>query len=124
LPATRAGITRKLVKRENPHGGVAAPVTATEKGSSVLKQKRLTEAVNSVHISQARDVPLNATWLNQPLLTLKQAAIYAICTPRYLQNQIRSGRLKALKPTGKLLRIRRSDLEKFLESGATVGGGE
>ena len=38
---------------------------------------------------------------NQPLLTLKQAAQYAICTPRYLQNQIRRGRLKALKPTGK-----------------------
>ena len=59
---------------------------------------------------------------NQPLLTLKQAAQYAICTPRYLQNQIRRGRLKALKPTGKLVRIRRSDLEKFLESGATIGG--
>jgi excisionase family DNA binding protein len=61
------------------------------------------------------------TWGNQPLLTLKQAAQYAICTPRYLQHQIRRGRLKALKPTGKLVRIRRSDLEKFLESGATIG---
>jgi len=57
-----------------------------------------------------------------PLLTLKQAAQYAICTPRYLQKQIRAGRLKALKPTGKLLRIRRADLDAFLESGATIGG--
>jgi excisionase family DNA binding protein len=65
---------------------------------------------------------VSLTWGNQPLLTLKQAAIYAICTPRYLQNQIRLGRLKALKPTGKLVRIRRADLEKFLESGATIGG--
>jgi len=65
---------------------------------------------------------VSPTWGNQPLLTLKQAALYAICTPRYLQNQIRSGRLKALKPTGKLVRIRRADLEKFLESGATIGG--
>ena len=61
-------------------------------------------------------------WGNQPILTLKQAAQYAICTPRYLQNQIRLGKLKALKPSGKLLRIRRSDLENFLESGATIEG--
>jgi hypothetical protein len=40
---------------------------------------------------------VSLTWGNQPLFTLKQAAQYAICTPRYLQNQIRSGRLKALK---------------------------
>jgi excisionase family DNA binding protein len=63
------------------------------------------------------------TW-DSPLLTLRQASQYAICTPRYLQRQIRVGRLKALKTTGKLLRIRHSDLEAFLESGATIGGGE
>ena len=62
-------------------------------------------------------------WDNQ-LLTLSLAAQYAICTPRYLQKQIRAGRLRALKPTGKLLRIRRGDLDRFLETGATVGGDE
>ncbi len=56
------------------------------------------------------------------ILTKRQAADYVCCTPRYLENQIRAGRLKALKPTGKLVRIRLSDLEKFLESGATIGG--
>jgi excisionase family DNA binding protein len=56
------------------------------------------------------------------ILTKRQAADYVHCTPRYLENQIRLGRLKALRPTGKLLRIRRADLEKFLESGATIGG--
>jgi excisionase family DNA binding protein len=56
------------------------------------------------------------------ILTKRQAADYVCCTPRYLENQIRAGRLKALKPTSKLVRIRRSDLEKFLESGATIGG--
>jgi excisionase family DNA binding protein len=64
---------------------------------------------------------VSLTWGNQPLFTIKQAAQYAICTPRYLQNQIRAGRLKALKPTGKLLRIRRTELDRFLESGATIG---
>jgi excisionase family DNA binding protein len=56
------------------------------------------------------------------ILTKRQAADYVCCTPRYLENQIRLGRLKALKPTGKLVRIRLSDLERFLESGATIGG--
>jgi excisionase family DNA binding protein len=56
------------------------------------------------------------------ILTKQQAAEYVRCTPRYLENQIRAGRLKALKPTGKLLRIRRADLAKFLESGSTIGG--
>ena len=58
------------------------------------------------------------------ILTKREAADYLRCTPRYLERQIRAGRLKALKPTGKLVRIRRSDLEKFLESGATIGGDE
>ena len=80
----------------------------------INRKPPLTAANSSAHVSE--------TWGNQPLLTLKQAAQYAVCTPRYLQNQIRSGRLKALKPSGKLLRIRRSDLEAFLESGATLRG--
>ena len=57
-----------------------------------------------------------------PLLTTEQAAQYIHCTPRYLQRMVRSGRLKALKPTGKLVRFRQSALDAFLESGATIGG--
>ena len=71
-------------------------------------------AVNTAHVTE--------TWSNQPLFTLEQAAQYVICTPRYLQKQIRAGRLRALKPTGKLVRIRRADLEAFLESGSSIGG--
>jgi excisionase family DNA binding protein len=58
------------------------------------------------------------------ILTKRQAADYVCCTPRYLENQIRAGRLKALKPTGKLVRIRRADLDAFLESGSTIGGAD
>jgi excisionase family DNA binding protein len=61
---------------------------------------------------------------NHSLLTKQQAASYVGCSRRYLERAIASGRLRALKPTGKLLRIRRSDLDAFLESGATIGGGE
>jgi excisionase family DNA binding protein len=55
------------------------------------------------------------------ILTKQQAAAYVQSTPRYLERQVKAGRLRALKPTGKLWRVRRSDLEAFLESGATTG---
>ena len=61
---------------------------------------------------------------NSAILTKKEAAELLRCTPRYLERQIQSGRLRALKPTGKLLRIFRRDLDAFLLSGATIGGGE
>jgi excisionase family DNA binding protein len=37
---------------------------------------------------------------------------------------VTSGKIRALKPTGKLWRVRQSDLDAFLESGATIGGAE
>jgi len=57
------------------------------------------------------------------ILTKPEAAAFIRCTTRYLERMVKAGRLRALKPTGKLWRVRRSDLEKFLESGATIGGG-
>lgn len=54
------------------------------------------------------------------ILTKREAANYVRCTPRYIENMIRVGRLKALKPTGKLVRIRRADLDTFLESGSSI----
>ena len=59
-----------------------------------------------------------------PLFNTAQAAQYIGCTPRYLQRMVRSGRLRALKPTGKLVRFRLRDLDSFLESGSTIGGAE
>ena len=59
-----------------------------------------------------------------PVLTKQEAANFIGCTTRYLERQVRAGRLKALRPTGKLWRVRLGDLEKFLESGSSIGGGE
>ena len=59
---------------------------------------------------------------NSTILTKQEAAEFLRCTVRYIERQIRAGRLRAMKPTGKFVRIRRSDLEAFLESGATIGG--
>ena len=64
----------------------------------------------------------SAETANSTILTKQEAASFVRCTTRYLERQIRAGRLRALKPTGKLVRIRRSDLEAFLESGETIGG--
>jgi excisionase family DNA binding protein len=71
----------------------------------------------------ARDHPSAGTE-NSAILTKLEAANYAHCTTRYLERQVKLGRLKALKPSGKLWRVRRSALDAFLESGATIGGGE
>lgn len=54
------------------------------------------------------------------ILTKAQAAQYLQVTTRYLERAVSSGRLRAFKPTGRLWRVRRSDLDAFLEAGATV----
>lgn len=81
----------------------------------VMNRRPPIVAAKSARVSQPRDA-------DAVILTKREAANYVRCTPRYLERQIRAGRLKALKPTGKLVRIRRADLDAFLESGATIGG--
>jgi len=58
------------------------------------------------------------------ILTKKEAAELLRCTTRYLERQIRAGRLRAMKPSGNLVRIFRRDIDAFLESGASIGGGQ
>jgi excisionase family DNA binding protein len=57
------------------------------------------------------------------ILTKQQSAEFLGCTVRYVERQIRCGRLRACKPTGKFVRIFRKDIIAFLESGASIGGG-
>jgi DNA binding domain, excisionase family len=83
----------------------------------IIDRKPPTVAAKLADASQTRDV-------DAVILTKREAANYVRCTPRYLERQIRAGRLRALKPTSKLVRIRRTDLDVFLESGATIGGNE
>lgn len=59
-----------------------------------------------------------------PLLTIEDACAYVRCTRRYLERMVRAGRLRALKPSGKLVRFRQADVDDFLETGATIEGGE
>ena len=73
---------------------------------------------------KAEATPASPAWGNSQILTKQQAAVYLQTTPRYLERMVRLGRLRALKPSGKLWRVRLSDLIAFLDSGATIGGGE
>jgi excisionase family DNA binding protein len=62
--------------------------------------------------------------VNPTILTKRQAAAYLQSTTRYVERVVKQGRLKAYRPTGKLWRVRLSDLDAFLESGSSIGGGE
>jgi excisionase family DNA binding protein len=57
---------------------------------------------------------------NLAILTKKQAAELLGCTTRYIEQQIRAGRLRACKPSGKFVRIFREDINAFLESCASI----
>jgi excisionase family DNA binding protein len=57
---------------------------------------------------------------NAAILTKRQAAELLGCTVRYIERQIRAGRLRACKPSGKFVRILGKDIATFLESGASI----
>jgi excisionase family DNA binding protein len=52
--------------------------------------------------------------------TLKEAADYLQVSERTIQRATKSGRLVAYKPSRNLIRFRRSQLDAFMESGATA----
>jgi excisionase family DNA binding protein len=47
------------------------------------------------------------------------AAKYLSCTTRFLELAVKSGRLRAFKPTNGLIRFKVADLDAFMESGGT-----
>jgi excisionase family DNA binding protein len=57
---------------------------------------------------------------NSAILTKQQAAELLGCTTRYIERQIRAGRLRACKPSGKFVRIFRKDINAFLETCASI----
>ena len=76
---------------------------------------------NKPHAEAVNSASLHAAGLtNAAILTKEQAAQYLQTTTRYIERMVTAGRLRALKPTGKLWRVRRRDLDAFLESGATM----
>jgi excisionase family DNA binding protein len=60
--------------------------------------------------------------INSAILTKREAADYLRVSTRYLERAVKDARLRAYKPTCGTFRVRRSDLDAFLESGATTAG--
>jgi len=72
-------------------------------------------AMNRPHIPHPEPTAGHST-----ILTKLEAAERIKTSTRYIERQVKLGRLKAYKPTAGLFRIRLSDLNAFLESGASV----
>ena len=51
----------------------------------------------------------------RPFLTLAEAAEEIGCTRRFLESRIEDGELRVFKPSTRLVRIRRTELEKWIE---------
>jgi excisionase family DNA binding protein len=54
------------------------------------------------------------------ILTKKEAASYLCVVTRTVERLATSGKIKIYKPSFGLWRVRRSELDRFLESGATI----
>jgi excisionase family DNA binding protein len=48
----------------------------------------------------------------------RSAAKYLSCTTRFLELAVKSGRLRAFKPTNGFIRFKADDLDTFMESSA------
>ena len=57
---------------------------------------------------------------NAAIYTKEQVAELLDCTVRYIERQIRAGTLRACKPTGKFVRIFRTDIDQFLLNFASM----
>jgi hypothetical protein len=55
------------------------------------------------------------------LMTLPQCAYEAGVSRRFLELEIQRGRLRAIKMSNRICRVRLSDWERYLDSSATVG---
>ncbi len=51
----------------------------------------------------------------RPFLTLAEAAEEIGCTRRFLERRIEDGELRVFRPSTRLVRIRRTELEKWIE---------
>lgn len=52
----------------------------------------------------------------RPFLTLAETAEEIGCSRRFLEIRIEDGELKVFKPSSRLVRVRRVELEKWIES--------
>lgn len=54
-------------------------------------------------------------------LSLREAAAEIVCSRRFLETRIEDGELKVFRPSKRLVRIQRSELERWVESYSSKG---
>ena len=82
---------------------------------------KMATTINKPHAEAVNSASSHAAELNNAaILTKEQAAQYLGCTVRYIERQIRAGTLRACKPTGKFVRIFRTDIDQFLLNFASM----
>jgi len=67
-----------------------------------------------------KSAPSGLWQVSAEILTKHQVAQLLGVTTRYVERQVTAGRLKAHKPTPKLVRFNRRDIDNFLASGASL----
>jgi excisionase family DNA binding protein len=94
-------------------------------GSSLARTARKRSGPMRKQIKKGRLIPAGSkarslTNGENQILTKSEAAELLGCTTRYIERAVSSGRLRACKPSGKFVRIFRSDIDAFLLSGASI----
>ncbi len=59
--------------------------------------------------------------MDREFLTLPEAAELVGCTRRFLERVIRSGDLKVFRPSARIVRVRRSEFERWVERFSSGG---
>lgn len=75
----------------------------------------------STHIYCLVTMPIVTSCSPDKLFTVKDVCASWQCTDRFVEKQVKLGRLKALKISRKMIRFRQADLDAFLKKGATTG---
>ena len=78
-------------------------------------------------MSRPADSTLNTTITNDrsggSFLSLNEAAAMLDCSRRFLEIRIEDGELRVFRPSKRLVRIKRTELERWVESYSAKAGG-
>ena len=66
-----------------------------------------------------KNKPEPTKWSDLSLLTKREVAKIMQVSPRFLERMVKDGRLRAIKISSRMVRFRASDIDAFLEAGAS-----
>ena len=67
---------------------------------------------------------LNVSERARAFLSLAEGAQEINCTRRFLEKRIEDGEIRVFRPSRRLVRIKRSEFDRWIESFSTRGGGD